>query len=237
MLGQELGHYRILESLGAGGMGEVYRAEDLHLKRQVALKLLAPELTSDPDRLARFQRDAEALAALDHPNIVRIHGINADPDACYFIMSHVPGGSLAARLKKNPVSKSELMGIAKDMCSALEYAHSKGYVHRDLKPANILLVGDKTHWDARISDLGLAKNFEQAAQADTERFKRFFHAMLERGEPALGVSGLEDRSPVPVVDRLRCLPARLHSLLGPDDPPVQVQRLRRSQPSDHGAVN
>ena len=151
---QKVGHYRIVEKLGSGGMGVVYKAEDLRLKRTVALKFLPPELADDPERMQRLQREAETLAALNHSSIVTIHAIEREADQRFLVMEHVEGSTLAERVPERGFGKRELFDIAIRLADALSEAHEKGVVHRDLKPANIML-------DARgrpkILDFGLAK--------------------------------------------------------------------------------
>ena len=147
--GTRIGPYEILSSLGAGGMGEVYRATDTKLKRQVAIKVLPSSLAADPDRLARFQREAEVLASLNHPNIAAIYGIEegpaeAGPHVRALVMELVEGPTLADRIAHAAVPLDEALPIAKQIAEALEAAHEQGIVHRDLKPANIKVRSDGT---------------------------------------------------------------------------------------------
>jgi len=152
--GTRLGPYEIVAPLGAGGMGEVYRAADTTLKRQVAIKVLPQTVGADPERLARFQREAEVLAALNHPNIAHIHGLEKSDGTLALVMELVEGPTLADRIAKEPVPLDEAWPIAKQIAEALEAAHEQGIIHRDLKPANIKVRPDGT---VKVLDFGLAK--------------------------------------------------------------------------------
>src|SRR5260221_10201393 len=141
-LGPRLGPYEILSALGAGGMGEVYRARDAKLNRDVAIKILPEALARDADRLARFSREAQTLAALNHPNIAQIYGVvDAAPEAGAhvhaLVMELVEGEDLAQRIARGPMSIDEALPVARQLADALETAHEQGIVHRDVKPANI----------------------------------------------------------------------------------------------------
>jgi serine/threonine protein kinase/Tol biopolymer transport system component len=152
--GARLGPYEILSPLGAGGMGEVYRATDTNLKRQVAIKVLPAATASDPERVARFQREAEVLATLNHPNIAHIHGFEKSDGTLALVMELVEGPTLADRITQGPIPLNEALPIAKQIAEALEAAHEKGIIHRDLKPANIKVRDDGT---VKVLDFGLAK--------------------------------------------------------------------------------
>jgi serine/threonine-protein kinase len=157
--GARLGPYEIQSAIGAGGMGEVYRARDTRLKREVALKILPESFASDPDRIARFQREAEVLASLNHPNIAAIHGLEEGPaDAGShlraLVMELVDGETLADRIARGPIPLDEALPIAKQIAEALEAAHEQGIIHRDLKPANIKVRPDG---NVKVLDFGLAK--------------------------------------------------------------------------------
>jgi len=154
MLGKTLGHYRILEKLGQGGMGVVYKAEDTKLKRSVALKFLRPGLTRDPEVSARFIHEAQAAAALDHPNICSVYEINEAGDQTYIAMPYVEGRSLKQRLESGPLGAGEAVNIAMQVAEGLGEAHSRGVVHRDIKPGNIMLT---EKGQVKIMDFGLAK--------------------------------------------------------------------------------
>jgi Tol biopolymer transport system component len=152
--GSRLGHYDILDSLGAGGMGEVYRATDTRLKRQVALKVLPSSIAADPERLARFQREAEVLASLNHPNIAGLHGIEESGGVKALVMELVEGPTLADRIAHGPIPVEEALTIARQIADALAAAHDRNIIHRDLKPANIKLRPDG---EVKVLDFGLAK--------------------------------------------------------------------------------
>ena len=136
-LGARLGPYEITGTLGVGGMGEVYRATDTNLKRAVAIKVLPESVATDRDRLARFQREAEVLASLNHPNIAAIYGLERSNGTTALVMELVEGPTLADRIAQGPIPVDEALPIAKQIAEALEAAHERGIIHRDLKPANI----------------------------------------------------------------------------------------------------
>jgi serine/threonine protein kinase/dipeptidyl aminopeptidase/acylaminoacyl peptidase len=152
--GVRLGSYQVVSSLGAGGMGEVYRATDTKLGRDVALKILPATFTNDPERLARFRREAQVLAALNHPHIGAIYGLDEAHGQQFLVLELIDGDTLADRIAKGPLSVDEALAIAKQIAEALEAAHEKGIVHRDLKPANIGLTQGGT---VKVLDFGLAK--------------------------------------------------------------------------------
>ena len=135
--GDRVGNFEVVGSLGSGGMGEVYRARDPQLRREVAIKLLPRALADDPQRLARFDRESRILAALNHPHIATIHSIESAHHLHALIMELVEGPTLDERLKRGPLPWSEALTIARELAAALEAAHGKGVVHRDLKPANV----------------------------------------------------------------------------------------------------
>src|SRR6202521_2425817 len=136
--GRQLGPYEILSAFGAGGMGEVYRAHDTKLGRDVAIKVLPETFAHDPERLSRFQREAKMLASLNHPNIATIHGLEQSNDTSYLVMELVSGETLVERVKRDGVLPvEEALKIAVQIAEALEAAHEKGIIHRDLKPANV----------------------------------------------------------------------------------------------------
>src|SRR5215472_13349524 len=141
-IGQQLGSYQIVALLGKGGMGEVYRARDMKLKREVAIKILSDEFLRDTDRVSRFQREAEVLASLNHPNIAAIYDLQELNGSRYLVLELVEGEALAERIARGPIPVEEALDIAKSICEALEAAHEKGIVHRDLKPANIKIMSD-----------------------------------------------------------------------------------------------
>jgi serine/threonine protein kinase/Tfp pilus assembly protein PilF len=155
MIGKTISHYRILEKLGEGGMGVVYKAEDTKLRRPVALKFLPPELTRDPEAKERFIQEAQAASALDHPNICNIHEIDETSDGQLFIcMAYYEGETLKEKIKRGPLDVRTAIGIAMQVGQGLAKAHSHGIVHRDIKPANIVVTDEGV---AKILDFGLAK--------------------------------------------------------------------------------
>src|SRR5262249_4660973 len=151
--GTRLGPYEIQAALGAGGMGEVYRACDTRLDRSVAIKILPEHLSYDPGRRARFEREARVISGLSHPNICALFDIGEQGGIHYVVREYLEGRSLAARLAKGPLPVSEVLKIGVDIAFALETAHRHGIVHRDLKPANVML----TKTGAKLLDFGLAK--------------------------------------------------------------------------------
>ena len=152
--GQRVGPYEILAVIGAGGMGEVYRARDIRLSRDVALKILPEIFAADPDRMARFEREARVLAALSHPHIAAIHGLEESGVTCALVMELLEGPTLADRIAAGPIPLDEALPIAKQIAEALEYAHDHGVIHRDLKPSNIKVSTDGS---VKVLDFGLAK--------------------------------------------------------------------------------
>jgi serine/threonine protein kinase len=155
-MGQRLGPYEILAPIGAGGMGEVYRATDTRLKRDVALKFLPEAFVRDSGRMARFQREAEVLASLNHPNITAIYGIEDSSGSSALVMELAHGLTLAERIQQGPIPLDEALHIVRQIADGLEYAHEKNIVHRDLKPANVKITPEGT---VKILDFGLAKAF------------------------------------------------------------------------------
>jgi eukaryotic-like serine/threonine-protein kinase len=155
--GRTLSHFRHVEKIGEGGMGVVWRAADSTLGRDVALKLLPPAFASDPERLARFEREARLLASLNHPNIASIYGLDSADGERFLAMEFVEGESLASRLTRGPIPIEESLAIARQIAEALEAAHEKGIVHRDLKPANVMLTAGER---VKLLDFGLARAFE-----------------------------------------------------------------------------
>ena len=153
-VGQRLGPYAVVAPIGAGGMGEVWRATDTKLHRDVAIKVLPAEVAGDAARLARFQREAQLLASLNHPNIAAIHGLEEADGKPYLVLELVPGEDLAERLKRGPLPVDEAIEVARQVAEALEEAHERGVVHRDLKPANVKLTPDGK---VKVLDFGLAK--------------------------------------------------------------------------------
>src|SRR5437868_10510929 len=140
--GTRIGPYEVTSRLGEGGMGVVFRARDVKLQRDVALKLLPDHFLDDPDRLSRFQREAQVLASLNHPNIAHIYGLEESGETRCIVMELVEGETLQARIQRGPIPLEEAVAIAKQIAEALEAAHEKSVVHRDLKPGNVMLTND-----------------------------------------------------------------------------------------------
>ena len=157
MIGKTLSHYKVLEKIGQGGMGEVYRAEDTNLSREVAIKVLPEQFTQDPQRLARFEREAKLLASLNHPNIAAIHSFEHSDEIHFLVLELVPGETLAERVAKGPVPVEEALEVCRQIAEGVEAAHEKGVIHRDLKPANVKVTPEGK---VKILDFGLAKAFE-----------------------------------------------------------------------------
>ena len=158
--GTRLGVYEVTAQIGEGGMGQVYRAHDTKLNRDVALKILPDAFASDLDRLARFTREAQTLASLNHPNIAHIHGLEESGGVRALVMELVEGDDLSQRIARGAIPLDEALPIAKQIAEALEAAHEQGIIHRDLKPANIKVAPDGM---VKVLDFGLAKAMEAPA--------------------------------------------------------------------------
>ena len=177
-VGSRLGHYQVTALIGEGGMGQVYRATDTRLGRDVALKILPDAFAADPDRLARFQREAQVLASLNHPNIAQIHGIEKSDDTQALVLELVEGPTLADRIAKGPIPLDEALPIAKQIAEALEAAHEAGVIHRDLKPANIKVREDGT---VKVLDFGLAKALDTTLEGDPSQSPTLTAAATQMG--------------------------------------------------------
>jgi Tol biopolymer transport system component len=176
--GARLGPYEVAALVGVGGMGEVYRATDTNLKREVALKVLPETFVLNPERLARFQREAEVLASLNHANIAHIYGLERGDGITALAMELVAGETLAERIARGPIAIDEALGIARQIAEALEAAHTRGIVHRDLKPANIKLTPDGA---VKVLDFGIAKAFDARAVSGSQPVVLTTPAMTEAG--------------------------------------------------------
>ena len=164
--GTKLGHYEVVSSLGAGGMGEVYRAKDTKLGREVAIKLLLEEDSADPERLARFDREARVLESLNHSNIATLHGFESEGETSFLVMELVEGETLADRIARGPIPVEDAIPLFLQIAEGLEAAHEKGVIHRDLKPANIKVSEDgdlKIFWTSvsRRRSLRRRRHFAQ----------------------------------------------------------------------------
>src|SRR6516225_3338791 len=177
-IGTRFGAYEVSSSLGSGGMGEVYRARDTNLKRDVALKTLPPAVANDADRLARFQREAEVLASLNHPNIAHIYGLERSEATTALAMELIEGPTLEDRIAEGRIPVEEALRIATQIADALEAAHERGIVHRDLKPSNIKLRPDGV---VKVLDFGIAKALDPRATTGPGPVALTTPAMTEAG--------------------------------------------------------
>jgi hypothetical protein len=179
MIGTTLSHYRITEKLGAGGMGEVYRAEDTNLDRQVAIKVIPDIFSGDPERLARFEREAKLLASLNHPNIATVYGLEEAGGKRFLVLELVEGETLAQRIAKGPLPVDETLEVCRQIAEGLEAAHEKGVIHRDLKPANVKITPEGK---VKVLDFGLAKAFQgEMATADASHSPTLTDQMTRPG--------------------------------------------------------
>src|SRR5438132_11032619 len=159
IIGARLGAHEITALLGKGGMGEVYRARDTKLNRDVAIKVLPDAFANDPERIARFHREAQAIAALNHPNIAAIYDLEESNRTKFLVLELVEGETLGDKLTHRPLPVDEALNVAHQICEALEAAHEKGVIHRDLKPANVKITSEGK---VKVLDFGLAKAMDNA---------------------------------------------------------------------------
>ena len=162
--GQMLSHYRLVEKIGEGGMGVVWKAEDTKLGRAVAVKVLPPEFAEDKQRLARFEREAKLLAALNHPNVAAIYGLEAVDGVHFLVLELVDGQTLAQMTKTGPLPVEESLDVCRQVAEGLEAAHDAGVIHRDLKPGNVIVTEDGK---SKVLDFGLAKGLEGTASGES----------------------------------------------------------------------
>src|SRR5262245_46730555 len=164
MIGRTLGHYLVLQHLDAGGMGEVYRAHDNHLQREVALKVLRPEAVGDDEARRRLKREALALSRLNHPHVASVYDFDTQDGVDFIVMELLEGETLAARLARCPLSEAEAVRLGLQALAALAAAHRSGVIHRDLKPGNLFLI---ERGDLKVLDFGLAKPVRRGAGEST----------------------------------------------------------------------
>ncbi|MGA7461668.1 MAG: serine/threonine-protein kinase, partial [Candidatus Korobacteraceae bacterium] len=182
LAGRTLAHYRISTAIGAGGMGEVYRATDTKLAREIALKVLPPGMANDPDRLARFQREARAVAALNHPNVVTVYSVEESDNVHFITMELLEGEPLDRLISASGLPPDRIIEIAGAVAEALAAAHEKGIVHRDLKPANVMVTNEGR---VKVLDFGLAKDVGgEPANGATMASAGYTQAGMVMGTPA-----------------------------------------------------
>src|SRR5215471_13928258 len=184
--GTRLGSYQIVAAIGAGGMGEVYRARDTKLDRDVAIKVLPEAFARDAGRMKRFGREAKLLAALDHPNIAAVYGLEDSGDTRALVMQLAEGPTLADRIAQGPIPIEETLPIVRQIAEALEYAHERGIIHRDLKPANVKVSANGT---VRLLDFGLAKAMESELSAKSISDSPTVSRMATQAGVLLGTAG------------------------------------------------
>ncbi len=191
--GTRLGPYEVTAQIGVGGMGEVYRATDTNLGRQVAIKVLPEALAQDADRLARFEREAKTLASLNHTNIAQIYGLERSHGTTALVMEHVEGSTLADRIAQGAIPIDEALPIAKQIAEALESAHEQGIIHRDLKPSNLLL---DEQGKPLVTDFGLAQVHDERSESLTMTGDVLGTLRYMSPEQARGNRVLDERSDI-----------------------------------------
>src|SRR5262245_10189064 len=185
-IGTQLGSYEVTGLLGKGGMGEVYRAHDTKLKRDVAIKILPEEFLRDVDRVSRFQREAEVLASMNHPNVAAIYDLEEVNGSRFLVLELVEGETLAEHIQGGAIPVEEALDIAKHICEALEAAHEKGIIHRDLKPANVRSTPDGR---VKVLDFGLARVLESAPPLTPSNSPTLLSALATNVGVILGTAG------------------------------------------------
>jgi len=178
----KLGQYEILTPLGAGGMGEVYRARDLRLDRNVAIKVLPDQLANDLDRLTRFEREAKTLASLNHPNVAGIYGVEEQDGRKYLVLEYVEGQTLAERLDRGPLPIDEALEVCTQIAAGVEAAHEAGIIHRDLKPANTKITPEGK---VKVLDFGLAKVSEGSSSSSSHQAETITSPAYQRQSPTM----------------------------------------------------
>jgi eukaryotic-like serine/threonine-protein kinase len=208
---RNISHYEILDKLGAGGMGEVYRATDTKLGRAVAIKVLPEQFARDTQRMERFRREAQVLASLNHPNIASIYGLEEAGGTRALVMELVEGPTLAERIAQRPIPLEEALPIARQMTEALEYAHEHGIIHRDLKPANVKVTPDG---HVKVLDFGLAKALEGDSSVSDPSSSPTLTAAATQAGVILGTAAYmsPEQAKGSTVDRRTCLVFRRRCL-------------------------
>jgi serine/threonine protein kinase len=194
-IGQNISHYSIVEKIGKGGMGEVFRAKDLKLGRDVAIKVLPEEFARNIDRVARFQREAKLLASLNHPNIAAIHELEESGGTNFLVLELVEGETLADRIKAGPIPVEESLKLALQIAEALEAAHEKGVIHRDLKPANIKVTSDGKVNHHRLKAVASSRRLKSTLCLNMRNLPKLISAELAKPKTRMGISSQSITNP------------------------------------------